>query len=87
VSFIWVLVLLMVAIRAAAAKLPFLKLLEGANAGLPEPMAFDAEFLSLQNLEHRGGRVGARRGRKQEHDPSLPAPSYVLPSATPKLKS
>lgn len=52
------------AIRAAAAKLPFPKLLEDVNAGLTEPMAFDAEFLSLQKarncLEHRGGRVGAR---------------------------
>lgn len=54
----------MAAIRAAAAKLQFPKLLEDVNAGLSEPMAFDAEFLSLQKvrncLEHRGGRVGAR---------------------------
>lgn len=54
----------MAAIRAAAAKLQFPKLLEDVNAGLSEPMAFDAEFLSLQKvrncLEHRGGRVGER---------------------------
>lgn len=54
----------MAAIRAAAAKLQFPKLLEDVNAGLSEPMAFDAEFLSLQKvrncLEHRGGRVGVR---------------------------
>ena len=54
----------MAAIRAGAAKLQFPKLLEDVNAGLSEPMAFDAEFLSLQKvrncLEHRGGRVGAR---------------------------
>lgn len=54
----------MAGIRAAAAKLQFPKLLEDVNAGLTEPMAFDAEFLSLQKvrncLEHRGGRVGVR---------------------------
>lgn len=54
----------MAAIRANAAKPPFPKLLEEVNAGLTEPMAFDAEFLSLQKarncLEHRGGRVGSR---------------------------
>lgn len=52
------------AIRSDAAKLLFPKLLEDVNVGLTEPMAFDAEFLSLQKvrncLEHRGGRVGAR---------------------------
>ena len=51
-------------VRANAAKLSFPKLLEEVNAALTEPMAFDAEFLSLQKvrncLEHRGGRVGAR---------------------------
>ncbi len=51
-------------IRANAGKSSFPKLLEEVNAGLTEPMAFDAEFLSLQKarncLEHRGGRVGAR---------------------------
>lgn len=54
----------MAAIRAAAAKLNFPPLLEQVNAGLREPMAFDAEFRTLQNvrncLEHRGGRVGAK---------------------------
>lgn len=54
----------MTAIRAAVAKLKFPKLLENVNTGLSEPMAFDAEFLSLQKvrncLEHRGGRVGTR---------------------------
>lgn len=54
----------MAEIRANAAKLQFPKLLEEVNAALTEPMAFEAEFLSLQRarncLEHRGGRVGAR---------------------------
>jgi hypothetical protein len=54
----------MAAIRAGAARPTFPKLLEEVNAGLTEPMAFEAEFLSLQNvrncLEHRGGRVGMR---------------------------
>lgn len=54
----------MAEIRANAAKPTFPKLLEQVNAGLTEPMAFDAEFLSLQKarncLEHRGGRVGTR---------------------------
>lgn len=51
-------------IRAANAKLPFPALMEQVNAGLREPMAFEAEFRSLQNvrncLEHRGGRVGPK---------------------------
>jgi|GEM_PF-2155929 hypothetical protein len=54
----------MAEVRANAAKPQFPKLLEEVNAGLTEPMAFDAEFLSLQKvrncLEHRGGVVGAR---------------------------
>lgn len=54
----------MAAIRTDAGKPPFPKLLAEVNAGLTEPMAFDAEFLSLQKarncLEHRGGRVGSR---------------------------
>lgn len=54
----------MAAIRADAGKPPFPKLLKEVNAGLTEPMAFDAEFLSLQKarncLEHRGGLVGPR---------------------------
>lgn len=52
----------MAEIRANAGKPRFPALLEEVNAGLTEPMAFDAEFLSLQKvrncLEHRGGRVG-----------------------------
>ncbi|WP_143761356.1 hypothetical protein [Sphingobium chlorophenolicum] len=51
-------------IRANAAKPHFPKLLETVNAGLTEPLAFEAEFLSLQKvrncLEHRGGCVGVR---------------------------
>lgn len=54
----------MAAIRANAAKLQFPQLLAEVNAGLAEPMAFDAEFVSLQKarncLEHRGGRVAER---------------------------
>lgn len=54
----------MAEIRAAAAKLQFPHLLDHVNTGLSEPMAFDAEFRSLQKvrncLEHRGGRVGTR---------------------------
>lgn len=54
----------MAEIRADAGKPPFPKLLEQVNRGLTEPMAFDAEFLSLQKarncLEHRGGLVGPR---------------------------
>lgn len=53
-----------VKMRADAAKLTFPALMEQVNAGLREPMAFDAEFRTLQNvrncLEHRGGRVGAK---------------------------
>jgi hypothetical protein len=54
----------MMAIRSSASKLAFPALIEQVNAGLREPMAFDAEFRSLQNvrncLEHRGGRVAAK---------------------------
>lgn len=54
----------MAELRANAGKPSFPKLLQEVNAGLTEPMAFDAEFMSLQRarncLEHRGGRVGAR---------------------------
>lgn len=54
----------MAEIRAKAASLNFPTLLEAVNVGLKEPMAFDVEFQSLQNvrncLEHRGGRVGPR---------------------------
>jgi hypothetical protein len=52
------------AIRTEAAKLTFPALMERVNAGLREPMAFEAEFQSLQKarncLEHRGGRVGPK---------------------------
>lgn len=51
-------------IRATAAKLNFPTLMSQVNAGLKEPMAFEAEFQSLQKvrncLEHRGGRVGPK---------------------------
>ncbi len=51
-------------IRSAASKLTFPALMEQVNRGLTEPMAFDAEFRSLQNvcncLEHHGGRVGTK---------------------------
>jgi hypothetical protein len=51
-------------IRADVAKLTFPALMERVNAGLREPMTFDAEFRTLQNvrncLEHRGGRVGSK---------------------------
>ena len=54
----------MAKIRSAASKLTFPALMEQVNRGLTEPMAFDAEFRSLQNvrncLEHRGGRVGTK---------------------------
>ncbi len=54
----------MAAIRAGAARLQFPQLLSDVNSGLVEPMAFDAEFASLQKvrncLEHRGGRVSQR---------------------------
>jgi hypothetical protein len=50
------------AFKRQAAKAQFPRLLADVNAGLSEPMAFEAEFLSLQKarncLEHRGGRVG-----------------------------
>ena len=52
------------AIRSSASKLTFPVLMEQVNAGLREPMAFDLEFRSLQNvrncLEHRGGRVAPK---------------------------
>jgi hypothetical protein len=51
-------------IRQEAAKPKFPELLEEVNSGLSEPMAFEAEILSLQRarncLEHRGGIVGPR---------------------------
>lgn len=51
-------------IRSTAAKLNFPTLMAQVNSGLTEPMAFDAEFQSLQKvrncLEHRGGRVGMK---------------------------
>lgn len=51
-------------IRQGAAKPKFPKLLEEVNSGLLEPVAFEAEILSLQRarncLEHRGGIVGPR---------------------------
>jgi hypothetical protein len=54
----------MARIRSGISKLTFPALMEQVNKGLTEPMAFDAEFRSLQNvrncLEHRGGRVGAK---------------------------
>ncbi|MBL8659086.1 MAG: hypothetical protein JNM75_04940 [Rhodospirillales bacterium] len=54
----------MASIRANVANLSFPKLLDDVNMGLSEPMAFEAEFLSLQRvrncLEHRGGRVSNR---------------------------
>jgi len=52
------------AARASASKRSFPQLLEIVNDRLKEPIAFDAEFLSLQRarncLEHRGGRVGPK---------------------------
>lgn len=54
----------MAEIRGTAAKLNFPTLMAQVNAGLTEPMAFEAEFHSLQKvrncLEHRGGKVGAK---------------------------
>lgn len=54
----------MAVIRAGAQKPSFPALLDRVNAQLREPMAFDAEFLSLQRvrncLEHRGGIVGPK---------------------------
>lgn len=54
----------MAKIRADAAKLTFPALMEQVNGRLREPMEFEAEFRTLQNvrncLEHRGGRVGAK---------------------------
>lgn len=51
-------------IRAEASRLLFPALMEQVNARLREPLAFDAEFRSLQKarncLEHRGGRVGPK---------------------------
>jgi hypothetical protein len=49
-------------IRAAANKMPFRPLLQHVNAGLQQPLNFEAEFQSLQKvrncLEHRSGVVG-----------------------------
>jgi hypothetical protein len=54
----------MAAIRSSASKLTFPALMGQVNASLREPMAFEAEFRSLQNvrncLEHRGGRVAPK---------------------------
>lgn len=51
-------------IRRRASRLSFPALLAEVNARLTAPMAFDAEFLTLQKtrncLEHRGGIVGAQ---------------------------
>lgn len=72
----------MAKIRADASKLTFPPLMEQVNAGLREPMAFDAEFRTLQNvrncLEHRGGRVGAK-----DVDPA----SGTLTLVFPRLKT
>jgi hypothetical protein len=69
-------------IRASAAKLTFPALMEQVNKCLSEPMAFDAEFRSLQNvrncLEHRGGRVAAK-----DIDPV----TGVLKLSFPRLKA
>jgi len=50
--------------RKKAASLKFPDLLGRVNKRLTEPLAFEAEFLSLQRvrncLEHRGGRVGPK---------------------------
>jgi hypothetical protein len=54
----------MATIRTAAGKLSFPALLEHVNGGLTEPLAFEREFRSLQNvrncLEHRAGYVGTK---------------------------
>jgi hypothetical protein len=51
-------------VQKKANKLLFPELLRDVNAGLREPLAFEAEFRSLQNvrncLEHRNGAVGAK---------------------------
>jgi hypothetical protein len=51
-------------VKAEAAKLLFPQLLARVNERLTEPLAFEAEFRSIQDvrncLEHRGGVVGAR---------------------------
>ena len=69
-------------IRASVSKLIFPALMEQVNNGLAEPMAFEAEFRSLQNvrncLEHRGGRVAAR-----DIDPA----TGVLTLSFPRLKA
>ena len=67
--------------RAAARKPLFPDLLNAVNAGLTEPLAFDAEFLSLQKarncLEHRGGIVTER-----EVDPA----TGLMAMSFPRLK-
>lgn len=69
-------------IRASVAKLTFPALMEQVNKGLSEPMAFELEFRSLQNvrncLEHRGGRVAAK-----DVDPA----TGVLTLSFPRLKA
>ncbi|WP_363350193.1 hypothetical protein [Methylocystis echinoides] len=51
-------------VKTEAGRLLFPQLLARVNEGLTEPLAFDAEFRSIQDvrncLEHRGGVVGAR---------------------------
>lgn len=72
----------MAKIRWDAAKLNFPPLLEQVNLGLREPMAFEAEFRTLQNvrncLEHRGGRVGPK-----DVDPA----TGILTLTFPRLKT
>lgn len=64
--------------KKVAAKRNFPDLLELVNAGLQQPLTFDAEFLSLQKvrncLEHRGGRV-----TEQDIDPETGALALHFP--------
>jgi hypothetical protein len=69
-------------IRSKSAKLNFPNLMQQVNASLREPMAFDAEFGSMQKvrncLEHRGGRTA-----RQDVDPA----TGILTLSFPRLKA
>jgi hypothetical protein len=71
----------MAQIRKKASDLTFPPLLDKVNASLIEPMAFDAEFRTLQKvrncLEHRGGRVS---------DKDVDAATGAMTLSFPRLK-
>lgn len=69
-------------IRKRASGLNFPTLLSEVHSGLTEPMALDAEFLTMQRarncMEHRGGIVGAKDADEDEATLTLSLPRLKL---------